>query len=428
MNRLFATGLYAALISLAFACSPSTPVIPPPPGERVAADVDRDMNPDVSTEQLETLVAGNNAFAFDMYQLLRTDEEGNFFYSPHSISSALAMTWAGANGITETEMQQTMHFDLGEDTHLAMNALDLELASRGEGAQGADGKGFRLRNLNQTWGQIGYPFEDDYLEVLALNYGAGVQLMDFREQTEPSRVAINDWVAEVTEDRIDEVIPAGVIEPSTRFVLTNAIYFNAAWENVFPTETTMSDTFHTPTGDVETDLMNHRAHFGYADVDGVEVVSLPYDGEELSMVVLAPALEDFATFEATLDGATVTAYAEATTSTDIQLTFPKFGNRTKVELKRILTELGMPSAFDDATADFSGINGGVEQLVITDVLHEAFVKVNEKGTEAAASTAVVVGPTSAPPAVRIDRPFVYVIRDDATGAILFVGRILDPTK
>ena len=422
------TILTTAFLLIATSCAAPAPVLPPPPGERLAADIDRDTNPDVTAGQLDTLVAGNNTFAFNMYALVAEEADPNFFYSPHSISSALAMTWGGANGITETEMQDALHFDLGEETHPAMNALDLALMSRGEGAQGVDGEGFRLNVVNQTWGQTGYPFEDDYLELIALNYGAALQLLNFREETEPSRQAINDWVAAVTEDQIPQLLAPGVIKPDTRLVLTNAIYFNAAWENQFPDDNTHSGLFHAPTGDVTTDLMSVRAHFGYAQLDGVDVVDLPYDGEELSMVVLAPAAGTFSDFESTLSGELISSYANATEPTDIQLTIPKFENDTQINLKRVLIELGMPSAFDDATADFSGINGGVEQLVITDVVHQAFVRVNEAGTEAGAATGVVMGPTSAPPSVRIDRPFIYVIRDNPTGAILFVGRITDPTK
>lgn len=402
--------------------------IPPAPGELIQSDQDRDLNPSVDPTDLQALVTGNNNFAFDLYRTVIADKDGNLFYSPHSITMAIAMAWGGARSTTESEMQAGMHYTLGQDgTHPAMNALDLALATRGQGAHGADGREFRLNVLNATWGQKDYPFSDKYLDLLAVNYGAGVHTLDFETEPEPSRVQINDWVAEATEDRIEDLIPEGAITPLTRLVLTNAIYFNAGWKDPFSVDATAPGTFHRADGSTSTvDMMTNDATYGYASESGVEVVEMPYDGEELSMVLLVPDAGTFEDFEASLSGDQVAGWLGDLQYGEILLTLPKFKYSTELPLKRTLIEMNMPTPFDEIAADFSGINNGFEQLYISDVLHQAFISVNEYGTEAAAATAVIVGTTSLPPVVTVDRPFVYLVRDNETGAILFVGRVVDP--
>ncbi|MBL7065094.1 MAG: serpin family protein [Anaerolineae bacterium] len=388
-------------------------------------------SPDVNAPDLADLVNGNSAFAFDLYQVLREDEENdNLFYSPYSISLALAMTYAGARSDTEQQMAETLHFILPQDRlHPAFNGLDIELARRGEGAEGKDGEGFRLNIVNALWGQDEYGFLSEYLNVLAENYGAGLRLLDFRNAPEKSRVTINDWVSDQTEDRIEDLIPQGVIDELTRLVLTNAIYFNAAWAEPFEPDQTDDGTFHLlDGGQVTVPMMEQMESFGYAEGEGYQAVELPYDGWELSMVVLLPDTGEFEAFEGSLDAERVDGIVKDLVHGQVALTMPKFEFESGFSLVETLAAMGMPDAFTGA-ADFSGITGD-RDLFIGEVIHKAFVSVDEAGTEAAAATAVVM-PASAPPEepveVTVDRPFIFLIRDIETGAILFVGRVLDPS-
>jgi serpin B len=393
------------------------------------SDKPRETSPDVSTSDFEALVDGNSAFTFDLYQAL-SDQEGNLFYSPYSISLALAMTYAGARGETEQQMADTLHFTLPQDgLHPAFNGLDLELASRGEGAAGKDEEGFRLNIVNAIWGQKDYEFLAEFLDVLAENYGAGLRLLDFINSPEQSRITINDWVSDQTEGRIEDLIPQGVIDALTRLVLTNAIYFNAAWLNPFNEELTGDGTFHLVDGtEVTVPMMMQTEYLGYAEGDGYRVVELPYDGDELSMVILLPEADRFEDFEDSLDAAGVSGMVQDVEYMEVALTMPTFEFESKFSLAETLAAMGMPIAFSTA-ADFSGMTGNRE-LMIVEVLHKAFVSVDEAGTEAAAATAVVVGLTAAPEKpveVTIDHPFIFLIRDVETGAILFVGRVVDPS-
>lgn len=384
--------------------------------------------PDVAAENLNELVRANRAFAFDLYQALR-DEGGNLFCSPHSISLALAMTYAGARGETARQMADALHFTLPQDRlHPAFNQLDLELARRGEGALGKTEQGFQLNIVNALWGQTGYAFLPGFLDLLAENYGAGLFLLDFSAAPEPSRVTINDWVSERTENRVEELIPPGIINPLTRLVLTNAIYFNAAWQNPFDPRQTHDGPFNLLDGGQRTVPMMHQtASFGYAEGRGYRAVELPYDGRELSMVIVLPDAGRFESFDATLDAAQMDAIVDALTYTDVALTMPRFEIQADFSLERVLTAMGMVDAFS-AAADLSGIDG-TQELFIEEVLHQAYVSVDEAGTEAAAATAVVVqrkGAVLTPIEVTVDRPFVFAIRDIPSGALLFLGRVIDP--
>ncbi len=396
-------------------------------GDLLQSDEPRDTAPDVSDSDLATLVEGNSDFAFNLYQQLK-DEEGNLFYSPYSISLALAMTYGGARGETETQMADALSFILSQDQlHPAFNALSLELDSRGEGAQGKDSEGFRLNIVNAIWGQLDYEFLSDYLDLLAVNYGAGLRVLDFINAPEESRVTINDWVADQTEGRIEDLIPPGLINAMTRLVLTNAIYFNAAWLNPFEEDMTQDGVFHLLDGSqVTVPMMSQSEHLGYAEGDGYQAVELPYDGEELSMVILLPDSGQFDAFENALTAETVDEIIENLEYQQVDLTMPKFEFDSSFSLSQALSALGMPVAFT-TSADFSGMTGN-RDLYIADVVHKAFVSVDEAGTEAAAATAVLMELTAMPDVVEvsIDRPFIFLIRDIETGAILFVGRTLNP--
>ena len=394
------------------------------------SDKPRVTSPNVTASELTELVDGNTAFAFDLYQALR-DEEGNLFYSPYSISVALAMTYAGARNETEQQMADTLHFTLSQDClHPALNSLDLKLASRGEGAEGKDGEGFRLNIANSIWGQEDYEFLDEFLDVLAENYGAGLRLLDFINAPESSRVTINDWVSDRTEGRIKDLIPQGAIDEWTRLVLSNAIYFNAAWLNPFSEDATGDGTFHLLDGsEITIPMMTQTESFGYAEGAGYKAVELPYDGNELSMVILLPTSGEFDDFESALDADLVDDIIDDLKYREVTLSMPKFEFESEFSLVNTLAAMGMPVAFSGAAADFSGMTGN-RDLFISDILHKAFVSVDEAGTEAAAATAVVMSLTAAPEVpieVTINRPFIFLIRDIETGAVLFVGRVANPS-
>ncbi len=395
-------------------------------GEELRSDKERNRDPDVIPADLAELVAGSTAFACDFYRAVR-GTEGNLFYSPYSLSVALAMLYAGSCGVTESEMSDTMHFTLPQARlHPAFNALALALESRGQGAQGADGQGFRLNIANAIWGQTGYSFQNAYLDCLAESYDAGMRLLDFRAAPDPSRLVINDWVSTETEGKIEDLIPPGAITDYTRLVLTNAIYFNAAWISPFSEKLTHDGSFQLLNGSVVTvRLMMQDGSFGYSHGPGYTAVELPYDGQELSMVIVMPEAGQLETFQAALDAPALATILGAIAPTHIQLTMPKFRFESSFALVPTLRAMGMHDVFTPFVADLSGIDG-TRDLFVTDVLHKAYIGVNEAGTEAAAATAVIIGVTSVPPQVTIDRPFLFLIRDIATGAILFVGRVTNP--
>ncbi len=403
-------------------------------GRPVSADVamsdkPRDTSPAVGRGDMETLVRGNNAFAFNLYHKL-AQKDDNLFFSPYSISEALAMTYAGARGDTEKALAKALNFILPQDRlHPAFNSLDLQLRQRGQEAKGKDGKGFRLNIVNALWGQKGFDFLPAFLDTLAQNYGAGLRLVDFINQTEQSRLTINNWVSDQTEGRIKDLIPPGALDQATRLVLTNAVYFNAAWQYPFDKNATSDAPFHLLDGkDITIPMMRQTKSFNYAEGEGYQAVELPYDGRELSMVVLLPRSGQFNAFEEKLDADRIQNIIGQMSHREVALTMPRFTYESSFSLRGALTDLGMGMAFDPALADFSGMDGR-RDLFIQDALHKAFVAVDEAGTEAAAATAVIIGLTSVPqPPVemKVDRPFIFLIRDLPTGSIIFVGRVLNP--
>ena len=423
MNKVFLYVLMAALILGLAACAQ------PVAGEVIQSEKPRVTSPDVSGADLATLVEGNSAFAFNLYQALR-EGDGNLFYSPYSISLALAMTYAGAQGETAQQMADTLQFVLPQDRlHPAFNDLDLELSRRGEGAEGKDGEGFRLNIVNAIWGQKDYEFLSEFLDLLAENYGAGLRVLDFVSAPEESRITINNWVSDQTEGRIEDLIPQGLINALTRLVLTNAIYFNAAWQYPFEEDMTEDGPFYLlDGGEVTVPMMRQTELFGYAEGDGYQAVELPYDGGELSMIILLPQTGQFETFEDSLDAQQVDEIIGRLEHRQVTLAMPRFEFESSFGLREALVAMGMPVAFS-GDADFSGMTGN-RDLFIAEVIHKAFVSVDEAGTEAAAATAVVM-PTSMPPdeiiEVTVNRPFVFLIHDIETGAILFIGRVVNPS-
>jgi serpin B len=426
MSRILLV-IFSIFAIILTACAPQ---LPQASGGEIKSDKHRIESPVVSESDLTALADDNTEFALDLYQQLKKGE-GNLFFSPFSISMALAMAYAGAHGTTETEMADTFHFDLPQSQlHPAFNKIDNELASRGEGAKGKDDKGFRLNIVNAIWGQKGFEFLSQFLDTLAQNYGAGMRILDFMANPEQCRQTINEWVSNQTEDRIKDLIPQGVIDKDTRLVLTNAIYFNAAWLNQFEDSATQKGDFYLLDGNkVSVDMMRQTESLGYFSGNGYKAVELPYDGDQLSMIIMVPDNGQFQKFEDSINPDLLNSVINGLHNNRINLTMPKFEFDAEFNLNKTLMEMGMPTAFTDA-ADFSGMTGR-RDLCISDVLHKAFVSVDEKGTEAAAATAVVMRLTAMPVGetinLTIDRPFVFLIRDIPTGTVLFMGRVLDPS-
>ncbi len=392
----------------------------------VKSDKPRITSPDISPADEALVVEGNSAFAFDLYQALK-DNEGNLFYSPYSISSALAMTYAGARTETEKQMANTLHFTLPQGRlHPAFNSVSLALASRGQETEDQDKMGFILKNVNATWGQKNYKFLPVFLDVLAENYGAGMRTLDFTREPEKSRLTINDWVSEQTANKIQELLPAGSIDPGIFLVLTNAVYFKANWFHQFDEKMTSNGQFNLLNGSkVTVPMMNQTEYFDYAEGNGYQAVELLYRSRALSMVILLPEQGQFEKFEDSLQYSQVEEMIDNLEYRRVILTMPKFNFDSDFNLKQTLSQMGMPIAFS-GDADFSGIaeGGGF----IDGVYHSAFVAVDEKGTEAGAATAVTIakGAPGGPVEFTIDRPFIFLIRDIETGTILFVGRVLNP--
>ncbi len=389
--------------------------------------------PDASSQELSALVTGNTEFALDVFRKLADSKPGeNLFLSPHSISIALAMTYAGARDATAEQMADALSFSLSDDRiHTAFNALDQELAKRNEAEAGEDGgEPFTLHVVNAIWGERDYTFNTGFLDLLATQYGAGMRLLDFQGAPDNSREKINQWVESVTRERIKELLPEGTITNDTRLVLTNAIYFLASWHLPFDVDETRDADFTLLDGTTVTvPMMTQHLNAQYGEVEGDKAIELTYVGGEVSMVLFLPAVGEFEQFQAGLDGERLSALVGALAPSEGRIYMPRFSFEAAFSLKNVLISLGMVDAFDSAAANLSGMNG-TRNLFIQDVVHKAFVAVDEEGTEAAAATAVVVGATGAPDEpfnVRFDRPFIFAIRDRVTGAILFLGRVMNPT-
>jgi len=333
-------------------------------------------------DDLNQLATANRTFALDLYHQLET-MDGNLFYSPYSISSALAMTYAGAEGKTAEEMAAVFHFLMEEGRlHPAFNALDQYLESLAEQEIPEDkGEAFQLNITNAIWGQKDFHFENDFLDTLAANYGAGLRLLDYIQAPEKSRVTINDWVSDQTEERIQDLIPQGAINSDTRLVLSNAIYFKATWLESFEESLTKDKVFHGLDGEeFMTPMMSlgSDASFPYYQGEGFQAVDLPYLGGQVSMLVIVPDEGKFTDFEVNLNSEILDEIIGNLAYQSMYLNFPKFEFETEISLATILAKMGMPSAFNDG-ADFSGMTG-TKDLFISDVFHKAFVSVDEEGT------------------------------------------------
>jgi serpin B len=426
IHRLVSLALALGIAAGSMAgCGPA----PAQAGE-LRSDLQRESSPSVEGADLEALVAGNSAFSLDLYRVL-SEKYDNLFFSPYSISLALAMTYGGARGDTELEIAQTLHFDLPQaQLHSAFNALDLELERRAEPIQMPDGEqeGFTLNIANSIWGQLDYDFLAEYLDLLALNYGAGMRVVDYVQEAEAARQEINAWVSDETEGRIEDLIPEGALDEATRLVLANAIYFNAAWAVPFEEELTTEAPFNLLAGgQVQVSMMRQSERMSYAEGDGYQIVERAYVGGSMAMDIILPDAGKFEAIEAAMDAEWLAGALAGMAGHQVDFSMPRFEFESEVGLSDVLVAMGMPTAFGNG-ADFSGMDG-TRDLFISDVLHKAFVSVDEKGTEAAAATAVLMSLTAVgdpPIEVVVDRPFIFLIRDLQTGAVLFVGRVMNP--
>ncbi|MBN1656082.1 MAG: serpin family protein [Deltaproteobacteria bacterium] len=421
------------------------PPRPPAEVEVPTTDGTRELSFSLYDSQIDAVREGNARFAFDLYHKLVAEAESgdNLIVSPHSISVALAMAYAGARGNTEKEMAHVLHFALSQKLlHPVFNYLALELATRAEPSadgqdieQNADAEekedsGFQLSIVNAAWPAIGFEMVPEYIDVLQKYYNSALYPVSY-EDPERAREIINGWVAEQTARRIDDLIPSRLLDSDTVLVLTNAVYFKAAWVNHFDESKTSDRVFHLwDGGDVTVPMMEQQFDFRYAEGESWQAVEIPYEREELSMVLIVPkAASNLTQLEASLSYEQLSLVIEALEVRDTLIRMPKFSFKADFSLKQPLIDLGMVDAF--GPADFSGITeeGGIS---ICDVLHNAFIAVDEAGTEAAAATAVIFktidgGGSYEQAKITLDRPFIFLIRDNPTGAIVFLGRVVDPT-
>lgn len=424
--------ILAGLLCCLFACQPTPNSSPPqePPGPQRTPAEARKPDPAVLAliakhgPDVPALVQGNSDFGLALYQRLAS-KDGNLFFSPYSISNALAMTYAGARGNTAREMKATLRFQLDDDRlHPAFGNLIAQL----HGADAGKPRPFQLTVANRLWGQKDYGFQPSFLKIGDDFYQAGLEEVDYKNDYEGARKTINAWVEKKTKDKIVDLIPEGELDALTRLVLTNAIYFKGVWLNPFPKQT-QPGPFHLASGKtVQTPIMQANPSLNFAQHDSFSMVELPYENNELSMVVLLPKKKDgLRELEKQLTAENLAVWMNKLSGHDVDLKLPKFEFTAEFKLNEVLKEMGIRDAFDEYKANFSGI-ATREQLYVSAVLHKAFVDVNEEGTEAAAATAVVVSTKSEPTQATFhaDHPFVFLIREQRSGSILFLGRVANP--
>jgi len=371
----------------------------------------------------QKLSEGNGLFCFDLCGKLKTDQE-NLFLSPYSISTALAMTYAGAKGNTAIEMSKVMHFDLvGSDIDQAFKELADSLADTG----------CQLNIANALWLQKGSSLLPEYVGLIDKFYGGGLNTVDFRGATEEARFTINSWIEEKTQDKIKELLKLGDVTSATELVLTNAIYFKGSWQNKFQNSLTKEEDFETGLGEkVTANMMHIDDNFSYAEDDDLQVLGLPYQGNRLAMLIFLPKdKQRTAEIENKFDFSDFKSWLNKLSEEKVKVAFPKFKFNARYMLADTLQEMGMREAFSGG-ADFSGITGS-KGLFISKVIHQAFVEVDEEGTEAAAATAITMTKSimSEPKEEKVftaDHPFIFVIYDKATSSILFIGKVEDPSK
>jgi serpin B len=390
-------------------------------------------SPPPTAPELTALANANNAFALDLYAKVRT-EKTNLALSPFSISTALAMTWAGARGETAAQMKKALHLD-------AAGERALDVAGHLVASYGGPDQKVTVRVANRLFGEKSYSFEQPYLSRIQGAFGAPLEQLDFKTAAEDARGRINGWVAAQTQNRIQNLIPPKGVDDQTRLVLTNAIYFLGDWATPFEKERTSAAPFSTGRAEQHTvPTMRAVEPFGYAAAGGVRILQLPYENGALAMTFVLPdAVDGLEALESKLTPDVLAGMLKGISTTRVIVSLPKFeiDPASSLSLGDTLKALGMPLPFDRGRADFTGIANPAnpaDRLWISKVFHKAFVRVDEKGTEAAAATAVVAAPAGAappstqPPEFKADHPFLFLLRDTRSGLILFMGRVGDPAS
>ncbi len=382
-----------------------------------------------AADPADNIVQGNNEFALDLYGHLARCGASNLFFSPYSISSALAMTFAGARNQTVQQMANVLRFAADqENLHRAFAGLN-------EKVFGGKSHGYKIELANRLWGQRGYQLRPEFLELLRREYGADLEQLDFGGQPESASQKINQWVEEQTAGKIRNLISPEALGELTRLLLTNAIYFKGDWTRQFDEAATKRAAFHRGLfNKIKVQMMHQQAEFAYAKVGGVQVLELPYGSRDLSMLVLLPKrASGLAKLESRLSLERLNQWVTALVPQTVNVFLPRFCLTEQFALTDVLRSMGMALAFSDTEADFSGMTDQQPGLCISDVIHKAFVEVNEEGTEAAAATAVTMALMRSkfhrPPPIpvfRADHPFIFMIRYQESGSILFMGRVVNP--
>lgn len=387
------------------------------------------------SQQQATLANGvieaNNLLSIDLYDKYKS-EDGNLFFSPYSISSALSMTYEGARGKTAEEMQNILHLP-NDKEKIRSDFMGIYSEINKEN------KHYQLTTANALWAQENYLFKQDYFKLVDDYYSGKVTNLNFKTDTENSRVTINNWVEDKTNDKIKDLIPRGILSPQTRLVLTNAIYFKANWTLQFDAENTRDGEFKLSSGAPTTTKMMHQTdYFNCGETKNLQILELNYLGNDLSMLIILPKENDLTIIESSMSNTNLANWKKNMDTEKVRVTVPKFKFETKYYMAKDLKEMGMPTAFDDSLADFTGMwnRQSDENLYISEVIHQTFIEVAEAGTEAAAATAVIMMPTSAGPGhvkkqpkiFTADHPFIFIIQQKASGNILFMGRVSDPSK
>ncbi|HEY4059327.1 MAG TPA: serpin family protein [Kofleriaceae bacterium] len=388
--------------------------------EEVRSALAHEENP--PADGLAARVAANTDFAVSLYKNAAADETRNLVFSPHSVSTVFAMLYVGANG--ETAEQIANVFGFTPSVHADNNYLDMKLASREQQADAA-GTPFALRTASSMWGQAGAPFTAPFLDTLAVNYDAGIHVVEFAD-FEGARQQINGWVNDNTASHIPELIPKGVLTDRTKLVLTNAIYMKAAWVVKFDADRTADQTFHVPSGDMPVAMMHGNPEARFVSTDSYSAVELPYDGVPVSMTIVMP--NDLAGFEATLSRSALDEMSSAMGLRAVDLALPKFEFSQSLDLGAALPQLGVTDAFDSARVDLTGVDND-PSLFVQSALTKGFISVDEDGTTAAAATEVAAGDDAGgpePATMTVDRPFLFFVRDMETHEILFIGRVVNP--
>jgi len=373
-----------------------------------------------TVERLSSLVDSLNDFSFNFYQKISNDSNENIFFSPYSIFVALSMAYEGASGNTATEMQSIL------------NILQNDSATRGSFGRlynllNQKQDGYTISTANAFWAQQNYQFLPEYISILKSYYVAEANELDFSKNVEAAET-INAWIEQQTNYKIKDMIDSGALSDLTRLVLTNAIYFKGLWENQFDPEDTFETDFKTTSDEtVKANMMSlSDIEFNYAETNDLQILKLPYKGKDLSMIIILPKENNVSIAESALSSVNLANWNSSLREIEIEVNIPKFKFETEYNLNDILTDMGMTDAFTGA-ADFSGMDG-TKSLFISDVLHKAFVEVDEKGTEAAAATAVIVAMSAVTNMFNADHPFVFLIQHEETGAILFMGKVMNPAE